>query len=224
MVGSFLGNLAPRIEPEQRRYRAQVARAVIAAVYVLLGIWLVADIGVALWLGRGSGYNFGFDLASMASLAALGALALRLVNRGRIVFAGYLLASALFLVVLVSILTFPEYIYLVSAGFLIAILIAGSVVGGTSVYPFAVGGLVDVFGLALRSKRTRRTGGGDRIRCRDHFPVQPGHSLPGFGSRPAYPLRPHSPDRPDTAQPDGAADLLGPNRPADRLGQPAAPD
>jgi diguanylate cyclase (GGDEF)-like protein len=59
------------------------------------------------------------------------------LQRGNLLRTGYLLSIASFSIVAIGAFTFPDFYYLVSAGFMIPILISGAIIGGASSSLFA---------------------------------------------------------------------------------------
>jgi diguanylate cyclase (GGDEF)-like protein len=137
-------NLSPKTQPELLRYKIRLARILIFAFYILLGIWLVFEVAFTILVPPESYYPFIFDLISVASLAALGTVVLWLVSRRQLVTAGYLLSSTFFIFATLSVVLFPQEIFLLSAAYLISILTAGAMVGGASTYPFAIGAVISI--------------------------------------------------------------------------------
>jgi diguanylate cyclase (GGDEF)-like protein len=137
-------NLSPKTQPEFLRYKMNLARILIIAFFILLGIWLAFEVAFTIIVPPESYYSFTFDLISIASLAALGAVVLWLVSRRQLVTAGYLLASTFFIFATLSVVLFPQEVFLLSAAYLISILAAGAMVGGASTYPFAIGAVISI--------------------------------------------------------------------------------
>jgi diguanylate cyclase (GGDEF)-like protein len=114
-----------------------MARGVIYALASLFTAWLVADI--VYWrLSLGSReHPLGYEISSLLAFALLSGVSLWLTNRGRVTTAGHLLAATIFCLTGISILLFPNYVYLLSAGFLMSITVAGVIVGDKSPYFYA---------------------------------------------------------------------------------------
>ena len=129
--------LAPRIDPDEKPYRVQLARAAIRISLVLLGGWLVTELFILQVLKPESNHAWRFDLLAMLVLAGILALAEMLVRRGRTTVVGYLLAISYFLYPLLNAFLVPQDIYLVNVAFLISILAAGAMVGGGPALLFA---------------------------------------------------------------------------------------
>jgi diguanylate cyclase (GGDEF)-like protein len=129
--------LAPRIDPDEKPYRVQIARASLSVSFVLLIAWLVTE--AVLLVASREGYNHAwqFDLLAMAVLAGLLLVAERLLRRGRTTIVGYMMAVSFFLYPLINAFLVPQDIYLVNVAFLISILAAGALVGGGPAFLFA---------------------------------------------------------------------------------------
>jgi diguanylate cyclase (GGDEF)-like protein len=136
--------LSPKSQPEFLRYKTRLARILIIAFYILLGIWLTLEVVFTILVPPESYYPFIFDLISIASLIVLGIVVLWLVSRQQIVTAGYLLASTFFIFATLSLVLFPQEIFLLAAAYLMAILAVGAMVGGASTYPFAIGAVISI--------------------------------------------------------------------------------
>ncbi|OGO18745.1 MAG: hypothetical protein A2Z14_09670 [Chloroflexi bacterium RBG_16_48_8] len=137
-------NLSPKTQPEFLRYKIRLARILIIAFYVLLGIWLAVELAFTILVPPETYHPFVFDLISIYSLAILGTIVLWLVSRRQLVTAGYLLALTFFLFATLSLVLFPQEIFLLSTAYLISILAAGAMVGGASTYPFAIGAVIAI--------------------------------------------------------------------------------
>ncbi len=144
MFRRFRQEFSPRIQTDLFEYRVRLARILIIVFYILLGVWLIAEITFQLLTPPEKAYPFAFNLISILALAILGAGVLWLISRHRLVTAGYLLASTLFIFATLSLFMLPRDIYLLSATYLISILAAGALVGGASTYPFAIGAIISV--------------------------------------------------------------------------------
>ncbi len=131
-------NLLPRVDPSQQEDRIRHARI---GAWILLGLAaasLVGDLAYRLDGGIEDWINFSLDLASMAALAAAAAAALLLLRRRRILPAGYLLAGTLFVLTAANLFRYPEALFVVVPIFPLCILLAGTVIGGLTGYPFAL--------------------------------------------------------------------------------------
>jgi diguanylate cyclase (GGDEF)-like protein len=129
--------LAPRIDPDEKPYRVQLARASVRVSMVLLAAWFLTEVFILQVLQPESNHAWRFDLVAMLVLAAILAAAERLVRRGRTRAVGYLLAVSFFLYPLLNAFLVPQDIYLVNVAFLISILAAGAMVGGGPAILFA---------------------------------------------------------------------------------------
>jgi len=129
--------LAPRIDPDEKPYRVQLARAGVRVSLALLIGWLLTEVIILLVVRHEYNHAWQFDLLAMGVLAAILFLADRLVRRGRTTAVGYLLAISAFLYPLVNAFLVPQDIYLVNVAFLISILAAGAMVGGGPAFLFA---------------------------------------------------------------------------------------
>ena len=129
--------LAPRIDPDEKPYRVQLARAAIRISLVLLLGWLVAELLILQVLQPESNHAWRFDLLAMLALAAILALAEMLVRRGRTTAVGYLMALSYFMYPLLNAFLVPQDVYLVNVAFLISILAVGAMVGGGPALLFA---------------------------------------------------------------------------------------
>jgi diguanylate cyclase (GGDEF)-like protein len=137
-------SLSPKTQPELMRYKIRLARVLIYVFYLLLGIWLALEIAFTLITAPESYILFVFDLVSIASLAILGAIVLWLVSKRQLVTAGYLLSSTFFIFATLSLVIFPQEVFLLAAAYLISILAVGAMVGGASTYPFAIGAVISI--------------------------------------------------------------------------------
>ncbi len=138
MIQRVQDSLSPRVPPEQRPAWARLARTVVYGLLGLLGFTILASLALA-WLSPGTDprqliFHFGAAVALM--IVALQAL--QWIRRGRILASGYAIATALLLVGVTSLIINPEHILFSTAAFGLSILIVGALVGGASVYPYAV--------------------------------------------------------------------------------------
>ncbi len=127
-----------RLDPELRVYRSRVARRTIAAIYVLIVIWILLDAVFFLYNDGSRSYNIVFDAVAAVSLLTLTIAAHRLNRLGNSVIAGNLLAAAFFLFAVFNLLIFPETLIISGGLLIIPILIAGSIVGGLASFVFSV--------------------------------------------------------------------------------------
>lgn len=126
-----------RLDPELRSYRSRLANRTIAAIFLLIAIWVLLDAFFYLSNDGTRGYDIVFDAAAAIFLATLTFIAHRINRWGNSRVAGSLLAFSVFLFALFNILVFPDTL-IVSGGLLIIpILIAGSIVGGRASFIFS---------------------------------------------------------------------------------------
>jgi diguanylate cyclase (GGDEF)-like protein len=144
MLRRFRQEFSPRIQTDLLVYRVRLARILVIIFYIILAIWLAAEIAFKFLTPSEKPYPFAVNLISIVIFAILGTSVLWLISRQRLVTAGYLLASTLFIFATLSLFVFPRDIYLLGATYLISILAAGALIGGASTYPFAVGAIITV--------------------------------------------------------------------------------
>lgn len=137
VIDHLRATLISRTDPEIRRYRALTAPAEIKILYILLGAWLLVSVAYTQLIAIKINFGLAFNLISILVLGLIAGFMYWLVNRGDITLAGNLMASTLIVLTGVGILLSPEDLYVMSAGFPLAIMAVGAIVGGTSVYPFA---------------------------------------------------------------------------------------
>ena len=133
----MIASLAPRVDPDEKPYRVQLARAAVRFSLVLLSCWLLAEILIVQLLRPESDHAWRYDLVAILVLAAILGVAERFVRKGRTTVVGYLLAISFFVYPLVNAFLVPRDIYLVNVAFLISIVAAGAMVGGGPAYLFA---------------------------------------------------------------------------------------
>lgn len=151
MISTLQAIFVPRIEPEQRAYRARLAQGVIWFSLGLAALWGIVDLLLAALGEIPQGYIFWVDAVGSVMLVALAVLARRDVRRGRLVAAGYVLAAGYFTLITALLIAFPGTIFLYAAGYLLPILIVGGIVSGASVYPFAVGAIAGLSAAWIRA-------------------------------------------------------------------------
>jgi diguanylate cyclase (GGDEF)-like protein len=134
---TLLSALLPRVEPDEKPYRMQLARWAVRVALVLLAAWLVIEILILLVLRPYASHGWRFDLAAIGVLGVMVLSADRLVRQGRTTPVGYLLASGFFVYTLANAFLIPQDIYLVNVAFLLSIVAAGAMVGGGPAYLFA---------------------------------------------------------------------------------------
>lgn len=127
-------SLFPRIDPELRPARTQLARRILLAQLGLLALWALALMLISASAGA---ISIGFDLAAIGALALTGAVGLWQLQRGALIRVGYLTSSVLYLVVTAAVLAAPDFLLLISVGLLLPILISGALIGATAPYLFA---------------------------------------------------------------------------------------
>lgn len=138
MINRLRGAFLPKIDPDIRRYRARTAPAETKILYILLVAWLLVSIAFSRLIRAKINLSLAPDVIIIAFLIIVAGLSYWLVKRGDTVIAGNLMASTLIALTGIAIFLSPESLYLLSAGFPLAIMAVGAIVGGTSVYPFAV--------------------------------------------------------------------------------------
>ncbi|UCF60728.1 MAG: diguanylate cyclase [Anaerolineaceae bacterium] len=138
MINRLRGAFLPKIDPDIRRYRARTAPAETKILYILLVAWLLVSIAFSRLIRSKINLSLAPDVIIIAFLIIVAGLSYWLVKRGDTVIAGNLMASTLIALTGIAIFLSPESLYLLSAGFPLAIMAVGAIVGGTSVYPFAV--------------------------------------------------------------------------------------
>jgi diguanylate cyclase (GGDEF)-like protein len=131
-------NLFPRIDPELRVSRSNLARSIVSAQFALLGLWAV---GLLLFNSLNPQGQIAIDLAGFAFLAGAGALALWLLRKGSLNSAGYVISLSWFLFIAASAFIVPEYLLFISAAFFLPILVSGAVIGGWAPFIFAFGSI-----------------------------------------------------------------------------------
>ncbi len=148
-------SLYPRLNPDHKAQRIRYARSTVSGLALLLGLWLAADLVFA---GRGAGadnYDFGFDFVAIVLMALVILGCTLLLKRGLVLQTGYLLASAIAILTAVSLFRFPGSFLVTSAGFPIATLVAGLIVGSASGYPIAAFGTLVTIAALIYASRTQ---------------------------------------------------------------------
>ena len=138
MINRLRTAFLPKIDPDIRRYRARTAPAETRILYILLAAWLLVSIAFSRLIRTKINLSLAPDMIIVGLLIVVAGLSYWLVKRGDTVVAGNLMASTLIALTGIAVFLSPESIYLLSAGFPLAIMAVGAIVGGTSVYPFAV--------------------------------------------------------------------------------------
>ncbi len=131
-------NLLPRIDPELRASRTQLARSIITAQFALLGLWAVS---LLLFTAVNPGGQIFSDLVGIILLAGVGALSLWLLRKGSLNATGYAISISWFLFVSASAFIAPEHLVFISAAFFLPILVSGAVIGGWAPFIFALGSI-----------------------------------------------------------------------------------
>lgn len=126
-----------RLDPELRTYRSRLANRTIFAIYLLIALWILLDVISYIYNEGARGYDIVYDIAAAIFLITLTFVAHRLNRWGNSVMAGYLLASSLFLFAVFNLVIFPDTLIINGGLLIIPILIAGSIVGGTSSFLFS---------------------------------------------------------------------------------------
>ncbi|MEE9216237.1 MAG: diguanylate cyclase [Anaerolineales bacterium] len=129
-------HLLPRIDPDLRASRTNLARSIVSTQFALLGLWVV---GLLLFSSLNPQGEIAIDLAGIAFLAGAGALALWLLRKGSLNLAGYAISLSWFFFVTASAFLVPEYLVFISAAFFLPILVSGAVIGGWAPFVFAFG-------------------------------------------------------------------------------------
>jgi diguanylate cyclase (GGDEF)-like protein len=119
-------------------------RAVAWVFIALLIAWTAGDILFALTSGLPDGYRISFDVIAILAMTAISVTSLSLIQRRRVIAAGYLLAAGFFLLTAAATFQFPNTLFPVSLSYLIPILIAGGLIGSIAPYPFSMAASVAV--------------------------------------------------------------------------------
>src|SRR3990172_7713575 len=117
MRASFRSLFVPRLEPEERAFRRQVARTALQGSFAILAIWLVSETVLFLRNQILEGHALAYDAVAFSLLLATLALARRWLRRDRLIEVGYLLATAFFAYPALNILFAPGDLYLVNPAF-----------------------------------------------------------------------------------------------------------
>ena len=137
MIATFLSELTPTLEFEQRTQRTRLAARVMVAHFIILGIWTASSVYLRTLQASPGLLPIGFDLTSIAIGALLGFSALLLHRQGRVVATGYILASGPLLLGAVDLIISSNGIQLSSAAMILSTLLAGAIVGGSAAYLYA---------------------------------------------------------------------------------------
>ncbi len=130
-------DLNPRLNPVELRFRQRVTRAVLVVATIFLVLWLGVDLLAWQVIRPTADHAYPFDMAAMAVFGAVLLACNTLQRKRRVIAAGYLLATCTFLYPLLNTLFAPRDLYLVTPAYLIAVLLAGTLVSGPAAYLFA---------------------------------------------------------------------------------------
>ena len=142
MRASLHSLFIPRLEPEERAFRRQVARTAIRGSFVILAIWLVSETVIFLRNQIREGHAPVYDAIAFLLLLLSLALAGRWLRRDRLIELGYLLATAFFAYPALNILFAPGDLYLVNPAFLLSVLVAGAIISSAAGYLFAAASIL----------------------------------------------------------------------------------
>lgn len=148
-------SLFPRIDPELRPPRTELARRIILAQLGFLSLWALSLI--VLKASDGS-YRIGPDLVGMVGLAVISGLCLWLLQRGSVNPVGYLISSALYVLITAGALLAPRYLLLISGGLLLPILISGALIGAYAPHLFAVLAIASNLSVSLANRSVFESG------------------------------------------------------------------
>lgn len=137
MLQRLRSAFAPRLEFEQRAYRARLTNRVLVGYVVLLVAWLVTSVPLHLASPGLDSYDLRLDMIVVGLLAPSAIAAAVLLRRGRVIAVGYVLAGSVYLTGAASMLLFPSGIYLYSPVLVLATLIAGAIIDGEAAFLFA---------------------------------------------------------------------------------------
>jgi diguanylate cyclase (GGDEF)-like protein len=128
---------APRLEFEQRAYRARLTTRVLVGYFTLLAAWLLVSVPLHLVAQGPGSYGTNLDLLVVGVLAPSGLVSILLLRRGWVLAVGYVLAASVYLIGTASMILVPEGVYLYSPLLVLATLIAGAAIGGEAAFLFA---------------------------------------------------------------------------------------
>lgn len=134
--------LFPRIEFEQRAFRSRLARRAAQAYLILLALWIVGSLAAGQFFETPLLVLPSTALVAGLCLALIGALAHWMLQRQKLVSAGYLLAGAVFLTGAAGVLFYPQRVVLYGPNIILATLLAGAIVGGGAAYFIASLGII----------------------------------------------------------------------------------
>jgi diguanylate cyclase (GGDEF)-like protein len=141
----LVNTLFPPMSADIVRLRTRVAYFALPIYYFLLVLWLVEGVTLGRFAAN-LGYEASFALISIGILAMAGILTLWLVHAGRIATAGHLLGIAFFGFAVIQAFDLPQSTSLMSFGFYASIMSVGAIVGGLSVYYYAVAAVLAMIG------------------------------------------------------------------------------
>jgi diguanylate cyclase (GGDEF)-like protein len=128
----------PRLEFEQRAYRARLAARILIGYALLLAAWLAIRVLLQLKMSpRASSYDLRQDFLLVGLLAPAGVVAFLLLRRGWLYGVGYVLAGSVYLASATSLVLVPGGLSLYTPLLVLAILIAGAIIGGEAAFIFA---------------------------------------------------------------------------------------
>lgn len=137
MFDRFRQVLYPRIEFEDRSYRARLARLILVAHFIILALWLAAATWME-YIGPTPSYlPLQANLLAVAASYLVGALAWWLLRNNRPLLSGYALAAVPFLLGTVNLFLTPNALQLSTVTMVVSTVIAGAVVGGGAAFVFA---------------------------------------------------------------------------------------
>lgn len=137
MIARLRRLLIPRIQFEQRAFRARLARRMMNAFFLLAAGWLGAQSLQALLIAGDPVSSLMLELAIFVALVTAGIAAHLLLQRGKLIAAGYVLSAAVFSLGASGIFTDPSALVLYSTSLLLATLLSGAIVGGGAAFAFA---------------------------------------------------------------------------------------
>lgn len=133
----------PRLEPEIRRFRIQLARSILRSLLVLIGIWVISLV-MSILITRIPREGVLYDVVGITALSLAGIVGFWLLRRGQINLTAYLISSVVYLLMSASAVLYQGFVYLVAPAFLVTILISGSVIGKGAPYLFSALSILSV--------------------------------------------------------------------------------
>jgi diguanylate cyclase (GGDEF)-like protein len=137
MRASVYSLFIPRLEPEERAFRRQVARTALRGSSAILALWLLTESVLFVRNQIPEGHALAYDAVAFGVLGLVLLLARRWLRRDRLIETGYLMSAAFFAYPALNAAFAPGDLYLVNPAFLFSILIAGAIVGPAAGYLFA---------------------------------------------------------------------------------------